>query len=114
MLKKILSLLGIVFIGSNLNAQSKVETINVKTSIYCDHCKKCESCGKRLEEAVYKEKGVKRVDIDEKTKVVTISYNTTKTNPEQLRQAIASVGFDADNVKGDEKAYMSWDNCCKK
>lgn len=97
-----------------LHAQTKVATIQVKASIYCDHCNKCNSCGKRLEEAIFKEKGIKRVDINEKEKTISIVYNATKTTPEKLRQAIAKVGFDADDVKGDAEAYAKLDDCCKR
>lgn len=113
-LTKVIITVLILFLNNTANAQSKAATVNIKTSIYCDHCKRCESCGKRLEEAVYKEKGIKRVDIDEKTKIVSIIYNTTKTSPEKLRLAIANAGFDADDVKGNPKAYSTWDDCCKK
>lgn len=95
-------------------AQSKIATIHVKASIYCDHCQKCESCGKRLEEAIYQEKGIKRIDINSKEKTVNIVYNVTKTNPEKLKQAITRAGFDADNLKGDPEAYAKWDECCKR
>ena len=95
-------------------AQTKTATIQVKTSIYCDHCKRCESCGKRLQEAVFTEKGVKRVDIDDKVNSVKIVYNAAKTTPEKLRLAIAKVGFDADDVKGNPEAYAKWDDCCKR
>jgi len=95
-------------------AQNKIATIRVNASIYCDHCQKCESCGKRLEEAIFSEKGIKRVDIDEKEKTVNIVYNPTKTTPEKLRLAIAKVGFDADDIKGSAEAYAKWDDCCKR
>lgn len=111
---KILSCILLAFSAINAHAQSKVAKINVKASIYCDHCKKCESCGARLENAVYKEKGIKRVDIDEQQKTVNITYNPSKTNPEQLRRAIAKAGFDADDIKADPIAYGKLDDCCKK
>lgn len=95
-------------------ADNKVATINIKASIYCDHCKKCNSCGARLEKAVYTQKGIKRVDIDEANKTVSVVYNSEKTSPEKIRQAIAMVGFDADDVKADPKAYEKLDDCCKK
>lgn len=97
-----------------LHAQTKVATIVVKASIYCDHCKKCESCGERLENAIREEKGIKRVDINEKEKSVSIVYNTSKTSAEKLRQAIANAGFDADDIKGNPEAYAKWDDCCKR
>lgn len=96
------------------NAQNKVETINIKSSIYCDHCKKCESCGKRLENAIFGLKGIKRLDIDDKQSSLTVVYNAQKANPALIRQAIAKVGFDADDVKADPAAYARLDDCCKK
>ncbi len=95
-------------------AQSKVLTVNIKSSIYCDHCQECPSCGKRLENAVYGLKGIKRLDIDEKEKTLVVVYNSEKTNPEEIRKAITKVGFDADDMKANPEAYASLDDCCKK
>ena len=95
-------------------AQSKVLTVNIKSSIYCDHCKECPSCGKRLENAVYDLKGIKRVDIDEQAKTLVVVYNSEKTNPEEIKKAITQVGFDADDMKADPEAYAQLDDCCKK
>ena len=101
-------------IGLLSAAQSKVSTVKIKASIYCDHCRRCESCGDRLQNAAFTEKGVTRVDIDEKTKTLCVVYNPQKTSPEKIREAIAKVGFDADDVKADTNAYEKLDPCCKK
>ena len=77
-------------------------------------CSRESPRGSRLEEAIYDEKGVKRVEIDEEKKTVTVYYNTNKTTPEKIKQAIAAVGFDADDVKADPDAYASLDECCKR
>jgi copper chaperone CopZ len=107
----VLCLFGLSYIS---DAQNKIAKIRVKASIYCDHCQKCESCGKRLENAIYREKGVKRMDLDTDNKTVDIVYNSSKTDTDKLRQAIANAGFDADDVKGNPDAYATWDDCCKK
>ncbi|HTN47477.1 MAG TPA: heavy metal-associated domain-containing protein [Flavipsychrobacter sp.] len=113
-MKPLLTLL-FLFVGLTMGyAQSKVTKIKIQAAIYCDHCKQCESCGKRLEEAIYNEKGVKRVDLDDKSNTVSIVYNETKTSPEKLRMVIAAAGFDADDVKGNKEVYATWDDCCKK
>ncbi|OJV50377.1 MAG: hypothetical protein BGO31_13470 [Bacteroidetes bacterium 43-16] len=36
-----------------------------------------------------------------------------RTNPEQIKQAIAAAGFDADEVKATADAYEKLDGCCK-
>ena len=113
-MKRIFILLAVVIAPILTIGQSKVATIHIKASIYCDHCKQCESCGKRLENAIFTEKGVKRVEINEKDKTVKVIYNSDKTTPEKLRTAISKVGFDADNVKADAAAYAKLDPCCQK
>ncbi len=110
----ILSAICVLGLASTALADSKVAKIKVKASIYCDHCQKCESCGKRLENAIYDVKGVKRMDLNTADNTVEIVYNAEKTNPDKLRAAIAKVGFDADDVKGNQEAYEKWDDCCKK
>ena len=110
----ILTLLFVVMAAAHSNGQSKIATINVKASIYCDHCAQCESCGSRLEKAVFNSKGIKRVDLDEEKKTLKIIYNPQKTSPEQIRQSISKAGFDADDVKADPDAYASLDECCKR
>jgi len=98
----------------NVHAASKVAKINIKASIYCDHCKKCESCGKRLYNAIHEQKGIRKVSIDPDQKTVEVTYNADKVSADAIRQAIAKVGFDADDVKADPKAYEMLDDCCKK
>jgi hypothetical protein len=43
-----------------------------------------------------------------------VTYNKGKTSPEKIRKAISKVGYDADNVTADPKAYSKLDACCKK
>jgi len=86
----------------------KFETIKIKTSSQCDMCKE------RIEEALAFEKGVKTADLDVETKIVTVTYKKSKTSPEKIRKAISKVGYDADDVAADKKAYAKLDACCKK
>jgi len=89
-------------------AGGKIETIKIKTSSQCDMCKE------RIEEALAFEKGVKTAELDVETKIVTVTYKKGKTSPEKIRKAISKVGYDADDVAADTKAYAKLDACCKK
>ena len=111
---KFLNFLLFMFMSVIALAQSRVDKININASIYCDHCNQCESCGKRLENAVYSLKGIKRVEVDEKNKTVNVVYNPAKVTLEKIREAIAKVGYDADDVKADPSAYAKLDECCKR
>ena len=69
---------------------------------------------KEVVEAIRQLKGVKSVELDDETKIVTITYKTAKTNPEKLRKAISKLGYDADDVEADAEAYAKLPKCCKK
>ena len=86
----------------------KYEEIRIKTSSQCDMCKE------RIEEALAFEKGVKKSELDLETHIVTVTYRKGKTTPENIRKAIAKIGYDADDVKADPKAYGKLPACCKK
>lgn len=94
--------------------QKTVETITIKTVIYCDHCKACETCGPKFEKTLLKEKGVQMVTLDEKAMTIKVVYNTKKTNLNTIKEAISKLGYDADDVKADAVAYEGLDGCCKK
>jgi copper chaperone CopZ len=109
-------LLALLFTTVTVQAQEikKIEIITIKTQIYCDHCKACESCGGRFEREIPFIKGVKDYSFDEKAMTITITYNTKQTTPDKLKLAIAAMGFDADEVKADPKAVAKLDECCLK
>jgi len=88
--------------------QKKVETITIKTSAVCGMCKE------RIENDMKFEKGVTDVNLDLKTKILTVTYKTSKTNPDKLREAVTKIGYDADDKPADTKAYEKLPVCCKK
>jgi periplasmic mercuric ion binding protein len=86
----------------------------IKTVLYCDHCKICETCGKNFQENMLKVKGVKMYELDEEKMTLTVYYNPQKTNLATIKTAISKMGYDADDVKADAVAYEKLDGCCKK
>ena len=82
--------------------------IKIKTSAVCGMCKD------RIEQGLAFEKGIKDVILDVETKICTVKYNPSKTTPEDIRKAISKLGYDADDVLADEKAYEKLPACCKK
>ena len=93
--------------GTAFSQDKKAETIKIKTSAVCDMCKD------RIEQGMAYEKGVKNIVLDVDTKIATISYNPSKTTPDDLRKAISKLGYDADNVARDKTAYAKLPACCK-
>ena len=87
---------------------SKFSSVTIKTSVKCDMCKE------RIEKALADEKGVKKVNVDLKAKTVAVSYNPTKTNPDNIRKAITKTGYTADDIPADKDAFDKLPPCCKK
>ncbi|MDP2385779.1 MAG: heavy-metal-associated domain-containing protein [Bacteroidota bacterium] len=92
----------------------KIQTAVIKTMIYCDHCKKCETCGDKFQKELYGEAGIKRVDVDPKAMTITVTYDTRKTDPDKIRKSISKLGYDADDIKADPEGVAKLDGCCKK
>ena len=94
--------------------EKKVQTSVIKTKIYCDHCKICESCGGRILKQLYNEDGIKNTEVDSKTNTIKVIYDTRKISLDQIRKKISQMGFDADGVKADPTAVAKLDECCQK
>lgn len=107
----------IMFLGvahsSTAQETKKIRTVTIKTSINCDHCKVCETCGDLFNKKLLKEKGVQMVLLDEEAMTIQVTYNTKKTDLLTIKKAITNLGYDADDVKASPEAYEKLDGCCK-
>lgn len=87
---------------------TKEKTVTIKTSMHCDACKKT------IETGLTKEKGVKSVSADSKTKMVTVTYDESQTNEENLVKSIKDMGYQAKVTKTkncDEAAKKNCGGC---
>jgi periplasmic mercuric ion binding protein len=100
----------LIFSGVAVYSQSvkKTEEIKILTSAQCGQCKT------RIETAMAYEKGVVKSSLDVDSKILTVIYKIGKTTPDKIRMAVAAVGYDADEITADEKAYKNLPACCKK
>lgn len=108
----IAAIVAVFLINMTASAQEKAVAksaeIKIQTSAVCGACKN------RIEKNISFEKGVTDVVLDMTTKIATITYKPAKTDPDKLRAAISKIGYDADDVKADAKAYENLPACCKK
>lgn len=91
----------------------KNQKATIQTKLYCDHCTACNSCGKKFNEELYKIKGVRQFSIDEEAETITVFYNSKKTDLESIKEKIANLGFDADNLKANPEAVANLGKCCQ-
>jgi periplasmic mercuric ion binding protein len=72
---------------------------------------KCDMCKARIEKTV-KAEGVTNASWDEKTQLLTVTYDPSKINQEGLSKKLASVGHDTEKYKATEDAYAKLPGCC--
>ena len=112
---KKLQLLLLLVVGFSISAMSQVkrtgglETATIKTPTV-----QCEECKKRIENYVSREEGVQKVVVDYKKKVTKVTYVVDRTTVENVKAAIANIGYDADDVTAEPDAYKRLPTCCKK
>ena len=64
----------------------------------------CAGCAKKVTNTIPYEKGVKDVQVDVPTKIVTVTYDPAKTNNETLVKAFAKIKIKAEaKVKAEKK-----------
>lgn len=104
------------FNATMISAQENKKNMKavIQTSIYCDHCKVCETCDQKLKTEIKKINGVKMYELNEQKMTLTVYYNGEKTDLNAIRTAITKMGYDADEMKADSTAYEMLDECCKK
>ena len=103
----LLVLIGFVSIASAQQKTTKKVVINTPSV-------QCEMCKDRIEKYMSREPGIVSVKVDYTKKTTTVSYLTDRNDIEQVKTAIANVGYDADDVTAEEGSYAKLPKCCKK
>ena len=97
-MKKLILLAFALFLAVLTQAQSIKEVVfTTEPDIHC------ESCVNKIKNNLRFEKGVKAINPDLQTKLVTIQYDSEKTNPENLIKAFAKIKYKATVVEPENK-----------
>ncbi|WKZ65227.1 MAG: heavy metal-associated domain-containing protein [Flavobacteriales bacterium] len=92
----------------SLAAQKAPAHLDIVSSTVCD------MCVQTIEGELIYEKGVKKVVVDLASSTVHIEYDARKNSPAGLRAALVKLGYSADGVPGDPKAFAKLPDCCQK
>ena len=92
----------------SLAQQKKPLTVKIQTPTA-----QCEECKQRIEEYLKYEEGVTKVVVYPRSKYTMVTYFADRTNIENIKAAIANVGYDADDVTADDDAYKKLPKTCK-
>ena len=96
---------------SNTKSDSKMDMTSTKTETI-KVWGNCDLCKARIEKAA-KVNGVSKASWDTKTKMLSLVYDPSKTNSDDIQKKIAAVGHDTEKYKADDKAYAKLDACCQ-
>lgn len=103
---KVLSLAGLFLLGATtIFAQAKTEKFEVKGN--------CGMCEKRIEKAAKSVTGVSAADWTQETKLLVVTFDSTKTTVHKVQMAIAEVGHDTPMHKTKDEVYNKLPGCCK-
>ncbi|WP_306349588.1 DUF3347 domain-containing protein [Flavobacterium sp. '19STA2R22 D10 B1'] len=72
----------------------------------------CEMCKKTIEKAA-NESGVVKAEWNVDTKMLALTYDSTKTNQNAILKKVAYAGYDSDAFLAPEKAYNNLPGCCQ-
>lgn len=93
-MKKLILLAFVLFLAVVSLAQSIKEVVfTTEPEI------ECQNCVKRIKDNLRFEKGVKAINPDLKTKLVTVQYDSEKTDPDKLIKAFAKINYKATVVE---------------
>ena len=66
---------------------------SVETHIIAVEGMRCDSCVRKIEAALSKQKGVKGVQANLKNKEITVTFDSKDTNMPQLHEVLLSTGY---------------------
>jgi periplasmic mercuric ion binding protein len=97
-------------IGVSVSAQTGTKSSGPKTESI-KVWGNCGMCKDRIEKAA-KEEGATSAAWDSKTKMLTVSYDPSKTSTEALSKKMAAVGHDTEKFKANDDVYAKLPGCC--
>ena len=97
---------------SNTSAALKLEKGGIKSAeilVYGN----CGMCERRIEGALKELTGVRSADWSTETKLLSVSYDSKKVTLMEIKEKVASVGHDTDEVRAPDAVYNALHGCCK-
>jgi len=73
----------------------------------------CEKCQEKVEFFISHTTGVQSVAINIRKKTTTVTWLNDRTTLENIKTAIANLGFDADDIEAEEYAFKRLPKECK-
>ncbi len=107
---KHLFIIGLFLFTSTSFAQDnkKVAAADIRTTAVCD------MCVRTIEGDLIYEKGVKKVEVRLTDNIIHVEFDPRKTTIDAIRTAITELGYYADDLPANPKAFADLPACCQK
>jgi hypothetical protein len=107
--KTVMIITAILSFTLNSYAQLKnAKTVTVTVTVYGN----CETCKKKIETAAY-QKGAAKAVWNMDSKILSLTYDSKKTNTDEVLKRIAYAGYDNDKFIAPDDAYNKLPGCCQ-
>ncbi|MEO6220012.1 MAG: heavy metal-associated domain-containing protein [Ginsengibacter sp.] len=104
----ILIIVALIFTTISFGQQKPVQKATIITPGV-----QCEACKTRIENRLVHEYGVSSVKADYRKHTVTVVWYKDRTNIENIKTALANMGYDANDVTAEPDAYKSLPATCQ-
>lgn len=99
----------IILLFSFFSSQAQIKNAKTeKVKVYGN----CEMCKKVIEKAAEK-RGVSKAQWNVETKVLTITFDSKKTNSSAVLKKIANAGYDSEIFTAPDNVYNNLHECCQ-
>jgi membrane fusion protein, copper/silver efflux system len=95
---------------SMMNGVQSAVSTNIQASFRVSG--NCDMCRERIEKAALTVSGVSSADWDAKTQMISVAFDSTRTDMSTIEKAIIKVGHDTEHFRADDVTYESLPECC--
>ena len=107
-------LISIIMIAFDLATYAQTDDHINKSGIMTESFKvwgKCDMCEARIEKSALGE-GATSASWENKTQILTVSFDPSKTSKDAISKKLASVGHDTEKYKAPDEVYAKLPGCC--
>lgn len=112
-MKKSILTLGIIALlascGGETTQTSSVTNKSESFHVYGN----CGMCEKTIEGSLMDVDGVSKGDWDKETKQIEVEFDESKISLSEIKNKIAGVGYDMEDVRAEEIVYSKLPGCCQ-
>jgi copper chaperone CopZ len=112
-MKYLMMVMGLMLVSS-MQAQEETKKQDELAYMVVKSTTVCGMCKETIETELPFEKGVKKATVNLETSEIGVDFNPNKTDKEKIRVAISQLGYQADHLPADPKAFEKLPACCQK